>query len=577
MHGRPSLQSAAIVVVAALVIGFLAWPMLLTSSGMAQDWSHHLWFLWRQSVTIDRDHQPSLFLNDGGSVFYPFYAFYGGTIYAIFGALAVVLGNSPLVAYVISYLLGFAAAGGGWYALARMAGLGRWQAHAPGLLFITSAYYLTLIYARGDWPEFIAVSVLPLLAAAGLRVLLADRLSLGWAILLVACAVVFFGSHNITMLWGVTALAIIALAIAVAVPQTRGRVTRRGLIRVTGLLIPAALVNAWYLFPAVAYGQRSAIATHYDYAGSLRGSSFLVSDLNLFTFSRASTVAHTPDFVLALPLLAVAWVLSSLLISFALRAGGAWRRVVCVFSAFTIGFAVLMTHPGLLVALPRPYSLLQFSYRLETYVLLGLCGAVLATLMLVRRWPRPWRIWSWTVVIVLIASGVGAVQQVDGYPRGAEDPGVVVPDRYAVFNSTDQPPFTGGLGDYSDASLPVVEPAGTPIGITFPTAIHDEKVTIPVKLPPGVLVHTNLTGAPYLVSVTGAKVVGRDQSGRMVLEIYPARNSRQQITLSRSNRLPVALGRLLTRVALIVLALYAFVGLFLRFGRTAGKRSLTDR
>jgi hypothetical protein len=571
-HRWPSLQSAAIVIAAALVIGFLVWPMLMTSSGMAQDWSNHLWYLWRQSVTINRDHQPSLFLNDGGSVFYPFYAFYGGTIYALFGGLAVVLGNAPLVAYVFSYVLGFAAAYGGWYSLARMAGLGRWQAQAPGLLFVTSAYFLTLVYARGDWPEFIAVSILPLLTAAVLRVLLVERLSLRWAILLVGCAIVFFGSHNLTMLWGVTALAISGLAIAVAVPQARRRVTSRGLARVVALVIPAALVNAWYLFPALAYGQRSSIATHYDYAGSLRGSSFLVSNSHLFTFSRASVVDNTPDFVLALPVLAVVWVLLSILISFVLRRGGAWRRVLCVLSALTIGFAVLMTHTGLLLTLPRPYTLLQFSYRLETYVLLGLCGAVLATLALARTWPRRWRIWSWTVVVVLIASGVGAVQQVDSYPRGNKNPGVVVPDRYAVFNPAHQPPFTGGLGDYSDATLPVIEPPGTPVGITFPTVIDEEKVTIPVKLPAGVLVHTNLTGAPYLVSVAGAKVVGRDKSGDMVLEIHAARNSPQQITLSRSNRLPVALGRLVTRLALIVLALYVAVGLVWRFSGSAGPR-----
>jgi hypothetical protein len=538
-----------------MVIGFLAWPMLFTSSGMAQDWSNHLWYIWRQSVTINRDLQPSLFLNDGGSVFYPFYAFYGGTIYALFGALTVALGDGPVAAYVISYLLGFAATYAGWYWLARMAGLGRWQAQIPGLLFITSAYYLTLVYARGDWPEFIAVSTLPLLVAAGLHVLLADRMSLRWAILLVGCALVFFGSHSITMLWGVTVLAVGGLAVAVAVPQARRRVTRRGVIRVAVLVIPASLVNAWYLFPALAYGQRSSIATHYDYAGTLRSSSFLVSFVRLFTFSRASAVENTPDFVLALPLLAVAWVLLSILISLILRGDAVWRRVLWVLSVLSTVFAVLMTHTSLLLALPRPYTLLQFSYRLETYVLLGLSGAVLATLVLARSWPRRWRMWSWTAIVVLIASGVGAVQQVDSYPRGDSHPGVVEPDRYVVFNPDHQPPFTGGLGDYNDASLPLSEPPGTPIGIFFPTVIYNEKVTISVKLPAGVLVHTNLTGAPYLVSVTGAKVVGRDKSGDMVLEINAAKSSRQQITLSRSNRLPVVLGRLVTRFALALLVL----------------------
>ena len=241
---------------AILVIGYLAWPILFTSSGFAQDWSIHLWYLWRQSISIEAGHSPDLFLDDGGSAFYPFYAFYGGTVYSVFGTLAIVLG-SPVAAYVVSYLLGFAAAYAGWYSLARLTGLGRWQAQIPGLVFITSSYYLTLIYARGDWPEFIAVSSLPATVAALVRVLLAEHLSLRWAAALVISALLFFGSHNLTMLWGVTALVISGLIVAATIPQTRRLVSWRGLFRVAALVTPAALVNAWYLLPAIAYGQRT--------------------------------------------------------------------------------------------------------------------------------------------------------------------------------------------------------------------------------------------------------------------------------------------------------------------------------
>ena len=73
--------------------------------------------------------------------------------------------------------------------------------------------------------------------------------------------------------------------------------------------------------------------------------------------------------------------------------------------------------------------------------------------------------------------------------------------------------------------------------------------------PTGQLVHTNLTGAPYLVKVTGAKVVGRDQSGDMVLAVGPGNGGVHRITLSRSDRLPVVLGRWVTRLALLALLL----------------------
>ena len=205
----------------ALLIGVLAWPMLFAQSVFNEDWINHLWFIWHQSLTIRADHLPSLFLDYSHAVFYPQFAFYGGTLYALAGTLSLALGDAPLQAYILTYLLAFAAVYGGWYWMARMAGLGRWWAHAPGLVFVTSAYYLTNIYARGDWPEIMGVSSIPLMMAGGLSVLRAERLCLGPATALTAAAIVFFGSHNITMLWASSILIVAALAIVVCVPRAR--------------------------------------------------------------------------------------------------------------------------------------------------------------------------------------------------------------------------------------------------------------------------------------------------------------------------------------------------------------------
>ena len=182
-----------------LLIGVLAWPMLFTSGDFNEDWAHHLWFIWNQSFAIRDSYHPSFFLNTVDSVFYPQYAFYGGTLDAAVGMLSLALGNAPIEAYVLTYLLGFAAAYGGWYWMARAGGLRGWWAHVPSATFITSAYYLTLVYARGDLPEFIGVSMIPLMVASGLSVLRADRLRF-WPALALACSsVMFFGkpqSHD---------------------------------------------------------------------------------------------------------------------------------------------------------------------------------------------------------------------------------------------------------------------------------------------------------------------------------------------------------------------------------------------
>ncbi len=59
-----------------------------------------VWFLWQQSLAIRADHVPSLFLNYPYGVFYPHFAFYGGTLYALAGTLSLALGNAPIETYV---------------------------------------------------------------------------------------------------------------------------------------------------------------------------------------------------------------------------------------------------------------------------------------------------------------------------------------------------------------------------------------------------------------------------------------------------------------------------------------------
>lgn len=245
-----------------------------------------------------------------------------------------------------------------------------------------------------------------------------------------------------------------------------------------------------------------------------------------------------------------------------------------------------MTHPELILDLPHPYTLVQFGFRLENYVLLGLSAAVLVILVLARGWTGRWRLWPWTAVIVLLAAGAGAVQQVDGYPRGTNHPPMAVAaNRYVAFAPSGQPPVTAaGLGcrtgigcGYDDNTLPLTESSGLP-EITFPiSAIHSDRITLPVDQPAGALVSTNLAGAPYFVDVTGAQAIGRDASGHIVLRLTASQgNSGQQISLSPSSSLPLVLGRVITLLALAFLALASVVVLARRL-RTRSTRSATSR
>jgi hypothetical protein len=562
------------VVAPLLLIVALAWPMVFTNAILNGDWVNHLWYMWHQSLNIRVDHRPSFFLNYTPSVFYPIYAFYGGTTYALVGAFSLLLGNAPIETYVLSYLAGFAAAYGGWYWMARMAGLGRGWSHAPGVIFITSTYYLTLIYARGDWAEFLAISTIPLLIASGLSVLRADRLSL-WPALALVGSIVFLASHSLTLLWGGTLIALLAVLVVICIPEARKWLTRARVARVAVVAVPAALVNAWFLLPAIAYQSHTEIASNYlGWRLLLKSSMYIVSAANLFTLSRAAALTPGESFVVALPVLAMVWILGGLALLLRRGAHRGWARMSLLCAGLTVLMLVVMTHASLILALPRPYATLQYSYRLESYVLLCVSGAVLAVLVLAQKSAGRTRLWMWLLLPILIATVIGAIYQTDNYSRGG--------DRRTTLRYNAQPYFGTSVGDYSDVHLPeLVANGGNPPEVIFPAmAVRSDRVSEVVHLQPKELVYTNIGGGPELVHVAGARIVGLGPRGD-VLEIGPSTGGRtgstagrggspwtEVITLSQASGLPVILGRILS-LAAIAFLLGGFVVL--------GLRALEDR
>jgi hypothetical protein len=579
VKGKPSLQrvarpagripaaratrAVAALGLAAVLIGILAWPLVFTDGTFSStsDWASHLRVMWLQSLEIRANFHPSLFSNDAHSVFYPEYAFYAGTLYAVIGSLSVLLGNAPMVAYTATYLACFAATYGGWYWMARMAGLGSWKSHVPGVIFITSPYYLTLIYARGDLPELTGVSMIPLVIASGLSVLRADRLRIWPALALVLSSVLFFGSHNLTVVWGSTVILLASAGAVVVVPEARRWLTPRSMLRVGALVLPALLINAWFLLPVIAYQSHTDISTRYpEWREVLRATMFMVSARRLFSLSRATVLSPGTDFALSLPILAMAWSLVSALIPSRNGRHGPWGRVLLICLGLMVLVGVVMTHAGLMLALPRPYSILQFAYRLETYVILAVSGAVLAVLAAAQKATRPVRLWTWMLAPILLVSVIGAIQQTAAYPRGG--------DRDRVLVAVAPGPMEGELNDYNDVALPIlVDRHGPPSELEFPPAsIRGERASKVVHLPPGELVYSNIGGGPELVRVTGAKIVGISPAGNDVLKVGPSVDSSKRsvdrsaasspteiVSVSPANGLPVVAGRLLSLGAAIFL------------------------
>jgi hypothetical protein len=548
-------RTPVLLLAAAAVVFAVSWPLLLGFDDPPEDWWPHLWYSWHQGGAIKSNGLPSLFAHNDTSVFDAHFAFYGGTLYALTGALSVVLGIT--IAYTLMHLLAFAAALGGFWWLARMAGLGRWWSLLPGALFLSSPYVMALTYSRGGWPELTAVCVMPLFIASGLSVLRAPSLRAWPTLALAVSAVVFFGSHNITLLWGGSVLALVAALTAVTIPSARALVTRVGVLRVAAILIPAALVNAWFLVPDVAYQSHTLIgARPRTWEGTLRTLAYVVSSDRLLSLGRETASVAVPSFALQLPLLAFVWVLATVAVVRP-RLSSAWARALLVLSGVTVLLVVVMTHVGLILALPKAFAFIQFSFRIESYILLGTAAAVLVALVLVRgATSAPRRRWAWVLVPIVAVSLFQAAGQAhmvrDGrssLPPWQRDPGYLTGD--------DLP----GAQDYVGAHVPAVTVGAGAPRVTFSAedAERDGRTTVVADAQPGELMATNGAALPELVKLEGARFVGVDQTVHNVIEVdRDARPGAARITMSAASPWPVVLGRVLSAVGLLLFGLVAF-------------------
>jgi len=550
-----------------LVVGAVIAPMVVTSRTYAADWSNHLWLVWEQSLNIKELGHPSYFLQSRFGAFYPWFAFNGGTLYAVTGAVAGLLGEHPLAAYVGAYLMSIIAAYGGWLWLCRQLGLTSWRAHVPAILFVTSSYYVTNIYGRGDLPEVVGTSAIPLLVAAALYLLRAGPWRPLALVAFIAPAVFLTGSHTITVLWGVTFIAIAAL-VALLVMRGSWRPRGRPALSVLAVGVGALAVNAWYLLPAATYGSR--ILINKELPGisqkwySVPGQLFAI-----FRDAPNPAWIHS-DIEPQIPTLAVVWAL--------VVAAVVWRRTTPLMRRMLLGmiallalFAWLALSPGLVSDL-GPWQHVEFTYRIVTYASLAACAVVMVVLLMLDHKPRATRNAAHAALaLVTVFSVALAIQQVWHAPSSL--PG----GRNKVFKSAVTPPSTWYYGpDYADRSRPVRPPTlhsivgGTPLAtharIRLRASPYQKYYSYPIVVSQPGTVATNVATGPYLVKVTGAKPVGRTIVGAMVLRPSGARGQRRVISFTTAASPPLRIGVALT-LASVAGLLVLLVTVRMRRGR----------
>jgi hypothetical protein len=557
------------VAIATLAVLLIASPLLFTSEGFTPDFINAIWLAAHQQHVIAAHLHPTLFLQTEQGVFYPMFAFFGGTLFALTGALAVVLGGSTIVAFEVVTVAAIAAAYGGLFWLARQLGVKGLLAHAPAIVFVSSAYYVSDLYGRGAWEEFLAVSMLPLVLAASLR-LVRGRLSVGPVACLVAASAVFSGSHNLTLLWGTT-LAVVALAVYWLASGRSRELPWRRMLAVAGLIALGAGLNGWFLIPDLFYAHDTLISAE-------RVAWSVTSFFNTFgvIFDPLRTVpsgSGTPALYVQAPVLALVWGLVALPLVWherRLRAGVATALIVLA------GLLVLIMSSGAWSSLPTIFQYTQFAYRLQTYVALAIAGLVLLGVLALTRRADSGRA---TRRDRPLALGLGLVVAF-GLALSAWQ--LWVPNTHGFRSSQTEPPFwkfSANRADilhpsptllplswydpsaFQDRSLPFIP---TTAQFTFhPANANDDRLVGSVSLPAGQPFATNIATGPYLVHVGGgARVLGRTEEGDLVLERTSGGSQPVSVELSARLSAPVVLGRITTAASaalLLALAVAAVV------------------
>lgn len=540
----------------AVVILLLAAPALFTKAGFVDDWVNHLWLTWMQSREIKATGHPSLFLNASPlGVFYPNFAFYGGTLYAIGGYLMVATG-SPVTVFVGIIVLAFVAAYGGTFWIARQAGVGGLTAHLPATIVVTGAYYLSDAYGRGSWPEFVATSAIPLVLASGLRIVRRGP-SPGSILLLAGSTTIWSGSHNLTFAWGTAFLVAIGVCLLLAwdTQLVERHIRRIGVV--LGVMGLGVMINGWFLLPDLAYSLHTQIAQYRTIDPAISGIFSRFSVVFNPLRERATDSTYLRSHFTELPVLVILW----LIVAVAMLQVRTWtrsmRRLVLLLAGVLVGFIVLLLDEQVWHKLPSVLSVIQFTFRLEAYIVMTVAGLTIVLLRAMRDHDRRMRRSGLVILLttaVLFGLGLATWQVWNSnawyYPYSPK----YLANRSSVLHYPYQtPPTWYETGQFRDVSDQVVPTEGE-VQLD-PAEVKGESTTQNVTIPVGEgPLSSNIAASANLVSVSGLRIAGRTASGFLALDRPENDSHIVRLTVSRANTTPMTLGPLLTLLGALGLA-----------------------
>jgi len=559
------------IVGALAIVVVVAAPMLFTNSGFAVDFTNHLWLTWVAGHLLVQAGHPTYFLNAKSvGVFYPWFAFYGGTLYMIVGGISELLGGHPVLAYVGITTLAIAASYLGVVSIGRQLGLCGWMSHAPALTVVTSAYYITNLYGRGAWTEFMATAAIPPLVASGASLARAPRWRPGVILVFLASIVIFSGSHNITLLWGTTvgvlAVAILWLAIG------RGRpLPIRRLGALAALASIGVLVNSWYLVPDVGYA--SDISAH-TFARSVAGASFFDAPGVLFNPLRSvPSESTTPALYVQIPVWFLAWsVIAGVVVLWRRPAKRDLRRAWLGTAILLCGLLGMLMITPLWSVMPFPFNEIQYPYRLGSYICYAIAGLVLVAALALQRMPAQMKspatrrrsrqsneaqaarlLRACLAAVCAISLGLCIWQEWVPNTLFTTPSGEMwsYGDRGEALAGIDETPRTWyDPGSYTDNAAPIVK---VPLGRSLdfdPAQVKSDELSAWVQAPAGLApIQTNIAGGSYLVHISGLRLLGRNREGYAVVRRETNGSGRVHVVLGTTRSLALYSGWILSVVA----------------------------
>jgi hypothetical protein len=541
-----------------VVVLTVSGPLLFTNSGFARDFTNAMWMAWAAGrMSVEAGH-PAFFLNTTSlGVFYPLFAFYGGSLYTATGVIAELLAGHIMIAFAGVTMLAIAGTYGGVLWLGRMFGVRGLAAHAPALVVVTSAYYITDLYGRGAWAEFMVTSAIAPLLASGVHLLRAAAWRpLPIAIFIVSAAI-FTGGHNITLLWGsaVMAGALLTLWLALRAPL---RLPYRRLAMLGGLGLASTLLNAWFLLPDLAYAGKVAIAHSVPSASTIWTSTrefnspgVLLDPLRLVP--RKST---TPALFLQAPVWFMAWgLLAAALLMWRRALTGVLRRIWVGALVVLVSLLAMLMIEQFWQLVQYPFNEIQFPYRLSSYLAYATGGLVLVAVLALQR----------------VAAREAAGRTVNGL-RGALIavvvislalclwqlwvPNTLLPESYSNRNAAlasvnVAPGSWASVGDYDEWQAKILTVPRNRTLLLVPGAVAGDRFAAWMNAPPGPApIQTNIAGGPYLVHLSGLRLVGRNSEDLAVVKRLNGGAGPVHVVVETTHGTVVELGRILSLTGL---------------------------